>query len=169
MTVSDRLPDDVTIEDAETADIDTLADLWVDLASDQRRHGSHLRSKGNRSRIRETIVQHVITETVLVARWNESIVGFVTFGRETGHFRQDVIRGLIHNLYVRQSDRRCGIGSSLLAAAEESLARDVDVIALESMAKNDAALDFYRHFGYTSHRIELEKPINSDPVTTNDG
>ncbi len=170
MTVSEALPDDVEIEPADTDDVDALADLWVELAVDQRRHGSHLRSTENRSRIRETIVQHVVTETALVARRPGSITGFVTFGLERGHFRQDVTRGIIYNIYVRDSARGEGIGSALLSAAEDSIeARGADVIALESMAENDSAQEFYRRHGYTPHRIELEKPINGDTLTTDDG
>ncbi|MFQ3319557.1 MAG: hypothetical protein ACI80F_001624, partial [Natronomonas sp.] len=36
-------PADVSIEAAESDDAGPLADHWVDLAEDQRRHGSHLR------------------------------------------------------------------------------------------------------------------------------
>ena len=79
-------------------------------------------------------------------------------------------RCLIHNLFVRAPERGDGIGSALLTAAEEALdAGGAAVIALESMAENDAARAFYRRHGYDPHRVELEKPINGDAVTTDDG
>lgn len=163
-------PSSVVIEGADTDDIDALTDRWIKLASDQRCHGSHLRVRENRLRIREMMVQHVVTDTALIARREGTIVGFITFGAEVERFQQDVTRGIIHNVYVRESDRNEGIGGALLGAAEAALeAEGVDVVALQTMAKNDAARAFYRRHGYAAHRIELEKPINEGTLTTNDG
>ena len=165
-----ELPGDVTVERAVSDEVDILADLWVDLAADQRQHGSHLRADANRPPIRETMLQHVVSGTVLVARRGDDAVGFVTFGPESGRYQQNARRGIIHNIYVRPADRGVGIGSALLERAESVLdSMGVDAIALESMADNDAAKAFYRHHGYLAHRIELEKPINDDPVGSDDG
>jgi ribosomal protein S18 acetylase RimI-like enzyme len=161
--VPDELPDAVTIDSADSDDAATLSDLWVDLAIDQRQHGSHLRAVENEPWIHETMLQHVATETALVARRSGDVVGFVTFGTESGRYEQDCTRGFIHNIYVRDADRGDGIGSGLIEAAEAELeSMDVDVVALESMAENEAARAFYRRRGYTPHRVELEKPINGD-------
>ncbi|MFQ3319762.1 MAG: ribosomal protein S18 acetylase RimI-like enzyme [Natronomonas sp.] len=163
-------PADVSIEAAESDDASAFADLWVDLAADQRQHGSHLRPSANRGRIREAMLQHVVTDTVLLAERDGDIVGFVTFGRESESFEQDVTRGLVHNIYVTAGHRGEGIGSALLAAAEETLAeRGVDSVALQAMAANDEAREFYRRHGYDPHRIELEKAVESDSLTTDDG
>jgi ribosomal protein S18 acetylase RimI-like enzyme len=160
--VPDEPPDGVTIESADSDDAAVLSDLWVDLAIDQRQHGSHLRAFENEPWIHETMLQHVARDTAIVARRGGDVVGFVTFGTEAGRYEQDCTRGFVHNIYVREVDRGDGIGSGLLAAAEAALeSMDVDVIALESMAENEAARAFYRRRGYTPHRIELEKPINA--------
>lgn len=168
-------PSDVRIGPANSDDADAITDLWVDLAADQRRHGSHLQPEGNRARIHEAMLQHVVTDTVRVARRTaedaatEDIVGFVTFGLESESFEQDVSRGLVHNVYVREGHRSAGIGSALLAAAEGTLTeRGVDTIGLQAMAPNDDARAFYRQHGYTPHRVELEKPAESDNLTTDD-
>ncbi|CCQ36595.1 GNAT family acetyltransferase [Natronomonas moolapensis 8.8.11] len=162
-------PGDVTISSAGTDDADRLADLWVDLAADQRRHSSHLEAEANREVIHETMLRHAVTDTVFSARRGGTVVGFVTFGVESGRYEQDVTRGTIHNVYVEPSDRGEGIGSALLAAAERELVSlGVGVVTLEAMARNDAARSFYARHGYTPHRIELEKPINDDPLS-NDG
>lgn len=156
---------DVTIVPADNNDTQSLVELWIDLAADQRHHGSHLVAEGNRSAIHETILQHVVTGTALVARREETIVGFVTFDVESGRYRQDVSRGIVHNIYVRESDQREGVGHRLLTAAEAELgAKGVDVVSLQAMAANDEAIQFYRRHGYEPHRIELEKPINSDSL-----
>ncbi|TKR28103.1 GNAT family N-acetyltransferase [Natronomonas salsuginis] len=163
-------PTDVTIEPADASDVDTLAELWVELAADQRRYGSHLLAADNGSRILEAMRHHVATDTAIVARRDGDLVGFVTFGVETGRYRQDAVRGIVHNIYVRDPDRSEGIGSGLLDAAEDAL-RDmgVDIVALQAMADNADARAFYDRHGYAAHRIELEKPINDDLVTSDSG
>jgi ribosomal protein S18 acetylase RimI-like enzyme len=168
-------PTGYVIDAADTDDADLMADRWVDLADDQRRYGSHLRPADNRDRIHETMLQHVVTDTALVAREaetdapGEGLVGFVTFGRETGGFEQDVDRGIVHNIYVAPEHRRAGVGSALLTAAERTLsARGVAAVALEAMATNDAARAFYRAHGYEPHRVELETALESDTLTTDD-
>jgi ribosomal protein S18 acetylase RimI-like enzyme len=151
-----------------TDSVDDVADLWVDLAADQRQHGSHLAAEANRSRIREAIVRHVVTDSVLVAV-DGDLQGFVMFTVEQPTYEQTVTRGLIENLFVRPAARDEGVGSSLLAAAEQRLAdRGVDVIALEVMAANDAARRFYERRGYDSYRVELEKPSESDTPSKGD-
>lgn len=159
-------PGDVTISSADTDDADRLADLWVALAADQRRHGSHLEAEANREAIHETMLRHVVTDTVRLAERDGAVVGFVTFGAESGRYGQGVVRGTVHNVYVRPADRSEGIGSALLAAAERELAsQGVEVVALEAMARNDAARSFYERHSYAPHRIELEKPINDDALS----
>jgi ribosomal protein S18 acetylase RimI-like enzyme len=167
--VTGACPSDVTVGGAESDDAARLADIWVDLATDQRAHGSNLLPAENRNRVREAMLQHVVTDTVLVARREGAIVGFVTFGRETEHYEQDVHRGVVHNIYVTEGNRGEGIGTALLARAEAALSEmGVDAVALQSMAKNDAARRFYRRHGYHPHRIEFEKPTESDTLTTGD-
>jgi ribosomal protein S18 acetylase RimI-like enzyme len=161
--VTSESPPNVAIEAADRDDITTLVDLWIDLAADQRYYGSHLVPTENRSVIREAMSQHVVTDSVLVARRNGDVVGFVTFDVESGRYRQDVSRGVVHNIYVRDDDRNESIGYALLTAAEAELeTRGVDIVSLQAMASNDRARRFYREHGYTPHRIELEKPINGD-------
>jgi ribosomal protein S18 acetylase RimI-like enzyme len=95
----------------------------------------------------------------------EGVLGFVMFGLETGGYEQDVTRGVVHNLYVRPAYRDRGVGSRLLAAAERELAaRDADVVSLEAMMANQAAVRFYERNGYRRHRVELEKRLD-DPAS----
>ena len=163
------LPADVGVEFANTLDADDIADLWVELAEDQRQHGSNLLPEANRTRVHETMLKHVVTNTALVARRDDDVVGFVTFGQESESFRQDVTRGIVHNIYVQAGDRGEGIGSALLSTAEETLVdRGVDTLSLQAMAANDAARAFYRRHGYEPHRVEFEKSAESDSLTTDD-
>lgn len=158
----------MTIEEAETRDGEELADLWISLADSQREYGSHILSSENRTAIRESIARHVVSDTLLVAR-DGDIVGFVMFTVDTGTFEHAETRGIIENLYVVEDRRNEGIGSALLARAEEALSeRDVDAVALEVMADNERARNFYRRHGYTPHRIELQKQLESDTPSKDD-
>jgi ribosomal protein S18 acetylase RimI-like enzyme len=154
--------DAVAIDRARIDDADTLAELWVDLAAGQRAYGSHLRAEANRTRIREAILRGIVAGRVLVARATR-VVGFVMVTVESGGYDQDLDRGLVQNIYVVPEYRNRGVGGDLLSAAE-SLLRDrgVDAVALEVMAGNEDARRFYRQQGYRPHRVELEKPVESD-------
>ena len=148
---------------------DDLADLWVDLAESQRAHDSHILPADNRPRIRQSIAEHLVQDRVFVARDQGTTLGFVMFTIERAAFKQDVLRGIVENLYVRPERRSEGIGSALLSAAEESLTEQgVDAIALEVMARNEAARQFYQRAGYEARRMELEKPIGTDTTSRAD-
>jgi ribosomal protein S18 acetylase RimI-like enzyme len=151
------------IESPDTTIAGDVTDMWVDLAAGQREFGSHLRTDENRTRIRESVVRHIVTDTLLVAREDEDLVGFVMFSVESGSFDQDVRRGVIENLFVDESHRRETVGAQLLEAAEEVLReRDVEVVALEVMWENESAREFYADHGYEPHRVEVEKALESD-------
>lgn len=142
-----------------TDEADRLVDLWLALATGQRAHGSRLLTEENSDRIRESILYHVVDETLLVAA-DDDIHGFVMFSTEQGGYAQDRERGLVENLYVEPEHRGVGIGSALLDAAETRLRdRGVDTIALEALAPNRRAREFYERHGYEPHRIEFEKPV----------
>lgn len=152
---------------------DPLADLWVALARDQYDHGSHLAAIDNRAAIYESICQHIVTSSVLVARVPEcetsvemgnrdhdttEIVGFVMFTTKTGRYEETVSAGVIENIYVVPERREEGIGSALLTAAEDALKTDgTAVITLDVMAANRAARRFYTDHGYNAHRVTMAK------------
>lgn len=151
------------IESPDTTAAGDVTDMWVDLATGQREYGSHLLADDNRTRIRESVVRHIVTDSLLVARESGTLVGFVMFSVESGSFEQDVRRGVVENLFVAESHRRETVGQTLLDEAEAALAdRDVEVVGLEVMAANEEAKEFYRANGYQLHRVELEKPIDTD-------
>ncbi|WP_380677635.1 GNAT family N-acetyltransferase [Salinigranum sp. GCM10025319] len=166
MTTTDA---EVRIEPATLSDVDALVDCWVELARGQRAYDSHLAAEENRTPVREALAQHVVTDGVRVAR-DDGVVGFVMFSIESGDYEQTLTRGVVHNLFVAPEARRQGIGSALLAAAEEALtAAGADVVSLEAMATNDGARRFYERHGYHTHRVELEKPTRSDTHSKEDG
>jgi len=150
--------------DAPTmTDLDTLIDLWVNLAAGQRQHDSHLEAEGNRDRIRESLARQIALSEVRVARQNGRVVGFVTYTIEGSTFARSATKGLIQNIYVVPELRGIGIGSQLLEAAEGELESEgADVVSLEVMAANEAAQRFYARHGYDPHRVTLEKSTEND-------
>lgn len=137
-----------------------IADLWVDLAAEQREYGSHLLAEENREGMRMAIAQGIHDDEVLVAKDGGELVGFIAFEIEHGAYRTSATRGVVRNVYVVPDERDAGIGGALFDAAESRLAAaGVDVVALEVMAGNDAARRFYRERGYDPHRIEYELPV----------
>ena len=158
---------DVQIEVGTLDAVEEVADMWVSLAESQRGYGSHLTGAANRAEARDTAARRAVTGGLLVARDERRLVGFVTFSKEQGSFDQELQRGLVHDLFVHATHRGRGIGSRLLATAERKLAGEgCDVVSLETLAANDRARAFYRDNGYTPHRVELEKPLESDTSTT---
>jgi ribosomal protein S18 acetylase RimI-like enzyme len=152
----------MNVEPGTVDDADVVADLWVDLASEQSRYGSHVRTGSNRTLVRDELARYAATDRLLVAR-TDGVAGFATYTVEEGTYSLNVVRGLVENIYVRPEYRNKGVGGDLLAAAERRLAdRGADVVALETLADNDDARRFYRRQGYEPHRVTLEKPVQSD-------
>jgi|GEM_PF-236180 len=60
--------DGVWIGPARAADVDRVADLWVELARGQRGYGSELLGMGNRTAIRESLARSAVTGELLLAR-----------------------------------------------------------------------------------------------------
>ena len=156
----------VVVETGTADDVDAVVDRWVELAEGQRAFGSHLLTADNRAVVRDSIVRRLVADELLVARVDESIVGFVTFGVESGVYAQDTTRGVVQNIYVVPESRGDGVGSALLRSTEESLIESgAETISLEVMARNDDARRFYRRHGYRPHRVEMEKRPENDTLT----
>lgn len=82
-------------------------------------------------------------ELFLVALRGEALVGAVLAG-------YDGFRGWVYHLAVRRSARRRGVGSALVRAAEDALARrGCPKLNLQVRASNREVVEFYRRLGYT--------------------
>ncbi len=58
-----------------------------------------------------------------------------------------------------------GVGTALLQAAEDwARGQGVERMALDLDAANEGALRLYERHGYTVHALEMDKPIEPDPV-----
>lgn len=161
---------DVSVERPTPVDVDAIADLWVELAAGQRQYGAHLLAAANHGPARMFLAQALADERVRVARDEDGLVGFVNFHVETGAYDQDVVRGVIDNVFVEPDHRGRGVGSRLLDAAEDALDEsDVDVYSLSVMAANDRARSLYERRGYEPHRLTLERPAGTDTNSKDGG
>ncbi|WP_436932729.1 GNAT family N-acetyltransferase [Halosimplex halobium] len=151
------------IELASVAQAETVTDLWVALAEEQTQHDSHVLGERNRSSVADELARHAVTDRLVVATDDDAVVGFVMFTLNRGSYEMDVTQGVVENLYVVPERREEGIGGELLATAERRLGSlGADTVTLEAMADNLAARRFYRRHGYDSHRVQLEKPLETD-------
>jgi ribosomal protein S18 acetylase RimI-like enzyme len=147
-----------TVEQAER-----VTGLWVALADEQVQYGSHVLPERNRSVVADELTRHAVTDRLLVASVGVDIVGFVMYTLDRGSYEMEVTQGVVENLYVEPEHRDEGIGGELLSAAERQLdGLGADTVVLEAMAENLAGQRFYRRHGYGSHRVQLEKSLESD-------
>ena len=157
MADSDR----VRITPATVNDVDPVTDLWIALAESQRAYGSALLAEGNRGAVREWVARSVVTGELLIARDGDPL-GFVAFTLDRGGYERDRTRGTVSNLYVVPGRRGEGIGTDLLKAAERALRETgAETVALEALAANERAREFYAAHGYETHRVELRKSLSA--------
>lgn len=166
MTTPDTDP---RIEFATEADLETLADDWIELAREQEGHGSHIVPDANREAIRDVLAAHQFSDGLLVARLPaDDVAGFASFSIEQGMFTLDSTRGVLSNLYVKPSYRDRGIGTALLEEVEHALEeRGATVVILEAMADNEAARRFYRRHGYDTYRVAMERSLERSESGSN--
>ena len=93
-------------------------------------------------------------ELFMVAVDGEAVTGSVMAGYD-GH------RGWIYAVAVRESHRRCGIGSALVREAERRLqAMGCAKINLQVRTANASVVAFYRRLGYEiEERISMGKSV----------
>jgi ribosomal protein S18 acetylase RimI-like enzyme len=151
------------IEYATVDQAEAVAEMWVALADEQTQYDSHVLGERNRSVIADELTRHAVTDRLVLARADGETVGFVMFALDRGSYEMDVTQGIVENLYVAPEHRNEGVGGELLATAERQLdTLGADTVVLEAMADNLAARRFYRRHGYDTHRVQLEKPLESD-------
>ena len=160
MADSDR----ARVTPATVDDVDPVTDLWIALAESQRAFGSTLLAEGNRGAVREWVARSVVTGELLVARAGDGDpIGFVGFALDHGGYERDRTRGVVSNLFVVPERRDEGIGADLLDAAERALRETgAETVALEALAANERAREFYAAHGYEPHRVELRKSLATD-------
>jgi ribosomal protein S18 acetylase RimI-like enzyme len=95
-------------------------------------------------------------ELFLVALADAELVGTVMAG-------YDGVRGWLHRLAVGVSQRRSGVGTALVRAAEAEMAKmGCPKVNLQVRATNAAVIGFYRALGYeTDDNVSLGKRLGT--------
>lgn len=108
---------------------------------------------------------------ILVARFEQRTVGFITFGQilkpdddaDVVDFGSNSQRcGEIIDLFVEQSYRRRDIGGCLMRQAEGQLGcLGIKRIKVLISSANPDASDFYEYQGYTPQQVEMYKNLST--------
>lgn len=116
---------------------------------------------GARDLWRPTLHDPPAEAVVLVAEQAErGVLGVVRLGRDP----DESTAGHVYSLYVHPDAQGLGVGTRLLAAAEERFRRDgVDEATLWVFAANRAALGFYARCGWQPDGGERVEPEYGEP------
>ncbi|QIA63404.1 GNAT family N-acetyltransferase [Vibrio astriarenae] len=99
---------------------------------------------------------------VYVAMCDDHVVGFVSgyFGQYQSPVSQPVLMGSADELYVDVQHRKGGIAQALMKRIEcEFRDYGAKFMFVEVWDKNQAAVSFYRQFGFENHIHCLVKPL----------
>jgi ribosomal protein S18 acetylase RimI-like enzyme len=137
---------DVTIRPCTTADEASVAALWRDIFSNNRPWHDPLTD------VRRKAAQG--DGLLLVGHANGVLIATVMIGYD-GH------RGWIYRLAVAPAQRKQGVGSAMVRAAEEELrARGCPKLNLQVEGSNRAVVGFYERLGYAvEDRVSMGKPL----------
>jgi GNAT superfamily N-acetyltransferase len=101
---------------------------------------------------------------VFVAERAGQVVGYVYAGIEPQSWKE--LReecGFIHDVYVDETARRCGVAGALMKAAADWLAaRGMPRIVLWTAAPNAAARRLFERLGYRHTMTEMTKELPAD-------
>lgn len=139
-----------TIERLGADDVDAIHDLW-------RRAGLHVRPSGRDSAAHITAEVDAGTATLLGIRGADGLIGVVLA-------THDGRKGWINRLAVDPDQRRRGLGSALIAAAEEALAAaGIELVAALVEGDNRSSRAMFEAAGYaTGDIVYFRKPLG-DP------
>lgn len=152
----------MSVRQADIDDLETVLDRWLALLEEHVDHGSRIDPDHNRAAGRELLAETIADNRVLVAD-DDGIVGIATVSIDDGMLAVRSRRGTIETIYVTPDRRSEGIGTELLTAAERTLAdRDCSTIAVEVLAANERAREFYTDNGYGEHRLVLQREVESN-------
>lgn len=146
---------------ADLSDQGAVADTWQALAEEQRRFGSRIDPDRSRSAVASHLAGLIVDEQVIVADAEGEPIGMVAFDVHEDPLSRTESVGLVEFLYVDPDHRGRGVGSGLLERAEGALSdAGVDVIDIEALVANEAAIGFYEAAGYDRHRVRLSKRVD---------
>jgi GNAT superfamily N-acetyltransferase len=162
MIVSDGL----AIRRAEARDLQAVGRLGARLLRDHHEF-DRLRFMAPRGNTEDGYAWFLGTQlqrddaAVFVAERDAQVVGYVYAGIEPQSWKE--LReeaGFIHDVYVDDTARRCGVATALVEAAATWLAeRGMPRIVLWTAAPNEAARCFFKRLGFRHTMTEMTREI----------
>lgn len=166
MTISE----DLFIRRAEARDLEAVGRLGARLLRDHHAF-DRLRFMAPRGNTEEGYAWFLGTQlqrddaAVFVAERAGHVVGYVYAGIEPQSWKE--LReeaGFIHDVYVDDTARRCGVATGLVEAATAWLAeRGMPRIVLWTAAPNEAARRFFERLGFRHTMTEMTREISPGP------
>ena len=105
----------------------------------------------------ETPVNSKLLPFFFVATIDNQIIGYLIGSMGFYPFRTINPIAEVENMYVKQDQRRKGVGSALVEAFKKATkTRGVKLFRVESLENNAVAMDFYRKMGFIERSIFLE-------------
>jgi ribosomal protein S18 acetylase RimI-like enzyme len=160
----------VTIRRAEERDLQAVGRLGARLLRDHHAF-DRLRFMAPRENTEEGYAWFLGTQlqrddaAVFVAERDGHVVGYVYAGIEPQSWKE--LReeaGFIHDVYVDDMARRCGVATALVEAATVWLAeRGMPRIVLWTAAPNEAARRFFERLGFRHTMAEMTREISPGP------
>jgi GNAT superfamily N-acetyltransferase len=155
------MPERILIRQARSEDRDFAAGMVPSLlaSSPPAWPDTDALAPGFRELLAQAISHQSRRSTVLIAEAaNQTPLGFISL-----KVREDpagIERAHVADLAVTGSARRAGVGTALMKAAE-SWARDLGMgtLSLDVWATNENAMAFYRHLGYSTESVCLQRRL----------
>ena len=130
---------------AKLSDADVLAELNKHLIEDERHPNSM-----NIVQLTERMEEWLATDYICyMVKENGYVVAYCLYRDDGGHY-------YMRQLYVDRAHRRKGIATQLLDWLYENVWRDKKV-RLDVLAHNEAAVAFYKRYGFRSGVYRMEK------------
>lgn len=148
------------INKPDKKDIPALINLW------QKQYQFHndidpvyyVPNSSNQDRVFEKYIKNAIlndSPSILVARDNNKIIGFITFDMEENNYIDTNIKkfGEIIEIFVEKEYRKKSVGTKLIQEAENFFNnKGIKYIKISSSSFNDKASEFYNKIGYINHQ-----------------
>ncbi len=159
-------PEGFTAEDVGESDILELVEMIGEFFREQEQIEASYAPAGS---WRETVTQSVGTYIgrpdafVKIARCGQQAAGFVIYAVQAEPMMRLARQGVLHDLYVRPDYRGQGLGEALVRQAMWVLRhQEIDVITLNVLIRNEAAIRFWERFGFTPY-VQRMKASGRNP------
>ncbi len=122
----------------------------------------------NQDKVFEKYIKNAIindSPNILVARDNDKIIGFITFGTEENNYIDTNIKkfGEIIEVFIKKEYCKKGVGTKLIQEAEKFfINQGIKDIKISSSSFNDNASKFYDKNSYVSRQILFFKKISKN-------